>query len=98
MVDVCGGFVADLPSDRDIENPEIGHLVKKYLNGKEGIPVENRIKMFRLVEKMAMESADTISDIHGGGTPEAHRVTILRETNLEAKKRAAKRLAGIEEG
>ncbi len=97
MVDVCGGFVADLPSDRDVENPEIGHLVKKYLKGKEGIPVENRIKMFRLVEKMAMESADTISDIHGGGSPEAHRVTILRETNLEAKKKAAKRLAGIEE-
>jgi 4-hydroxybutyryl-CoA dehydratase/vinylacetyl-CoA-Delta-isomerase len=98
MVDVCGGFVADLPSDRDIENPEVGHLIKKYLKGKEGIPVENRIKMFRLVEKMAMESADTISDIHGGGSPEAHRVTILRETNVEAKKKAAKRLAGIDEG
>ena len=97
MVDVCGGFVADLPSDRDIENPEVGHLIKKYLKGKEGIPVENRIKMFRLVEKMAMESADTISDIHGGGSPEAHRVTILRETNVEAKKKAAKRLAGIDE-
>jgi hypothetical protein len=38
-------------------------------------------------EKMAMESADTISDIHGGGSPEAHRVTILRETDVEAKKR-----------
>jgi 4-hydroxybutyryl-CoA dehydratase/vinylacetyl-CoA-Delta-isomerase len=97
MVDVCGGYVADLPSDRDVENPDIGHLVKKYLKGKQDVPVENRIKMFRLVEKMAMESADTISDIHGGGSPEAHRVTILRETNLEAKKKAAKRLAGIDE-
>ncbi|MGD8520893.1 MAG: 4-hydroxyphenylacetate 3-hydroxylase N-terminal domain-containing protein [Desulfobacterales bacterium] len=97
MVDVCGGYVADLPSDRDVENPDIGHLVKKYLKGKKDVPVENRIKMFRLVEKMAMESADTISDIHGGGSPEAHRVTILRETNLEAKKKAAKRLAGIDE-
>jgi 4-hydroxybutyryl-CoA dehydratase/vinylacetyl-CoA-Delta-isomerase len=97
MVDVCGGFVADLPSDRDIENPEVGHLIKKYLKGKEGVPVENRIKMFRLVEKMAMESADTISDIHGGGSPEAHRVTILRETDLAGKKKAAKRLAGIDE-
>ena len=97
MVDVCGGYVADLPSDRDIQNPDIGHLVKKYLKGKQGVPVESRIKMFRLVEKMAMESADTISDIHGGGSPEAHRVTILRETNLEAKKKAARRLAGIDE-
>lgn len=97
MIDVSGGYVADLPSDRDVENPEVGHLIKKYLKGREGIPVENRIKMFRLVEKMAMESADTISDIHGGGSPEAHRVTILRESNLEAKKKAAKRLAGIGE-
>jgi 4-hydroxybutyryl-CoA dehydratase/vinylacetyl-CoA-Delta-isomerase len=97
MVDVCGGYVADLPSDRDVENPDIGHLVKKYLKGKQDVPVENRIKMFRLVEKMAMESADTISDIHGGGSPEAHRVTILRETDLEGKKKAAKRLAGIDE-
>jgi hypothetical protein len=24
--------------------------------------------MFRLIEKMARESADTISDIHGGGS------------------------------
>ena len=82
MVDICGGFVADLPSDRDFENPEIGDLIKKYLKGADGVPVENRIKMFRLVEKMAMESADTISDIHGGGSPEAHRVTIFRESNI----------------
>ena len=33
MVDICGGFVADLPSDKDMDNPEIGHLVKKYLQG-----------------------------------------------------------------
>jgi len=96
MVDICGGYVADLPSDRDLDNPEVGHLLKKYLKGKKEVAVENRIKMYRLVEKMAMESADTISDIHGGGSPEAHRVTILRETDLESKKAAAKRLAGID--
>ncbi|MFC1820058.1 4-hydroxyphenylacetate 3-hydroxylase N-terminal domain-containing protein [Thermodesulfobacteriota bacterium] len=97
MVDVCGGFVADLPSDKDFENPEIGDLLKKYLKGAEGVPVENRIKMFRLVEKMALESADIVSDIHGGGSPEAHRVTIFRESDIESKKKSAKRLAGIEE-
>ncbi len=96
MIDACGGFVADLPSDKDFENPEIGALLKKYLKGVDGIPVENRIKMYRLAEKLALESADTISDIHGGGSPEAHRVTIFRETNVDIKKRAAKRLAGIE--
>ena len=97
MIDVSGGFVADLPSDRDLENPEVGALLKKYLKGAEGTSVEERIKMYRLVEKMAMESADTISDIHGGGSPEAHRVTIFRECDLENRTKAAKRLAGIDE-
>ncbi len=97
LADIAGGYVADLPSDRDLANPEIGPLLKKYLQGAANISPENRIKMFRLVEKLTLESADTISDIHGGGSPEAHRVTIFRESNLEDKKKAAKRLAGIED-
>jgi 4-hydroxybutyryl-CoA dehydratase/vinylacetyl-CoA-Delta-isomerase len=97
MIDACGGFVADLPSDRDFNNPEIGPLVKKYLKGADGQNVDNRIKLLRLAEKMALESADTVSDIHGGGSPEAHRVTIFRETNVDKKKQAAKRLAGIKD-
>jgi 4-hydroxybutyryl-CoA dehydratase/vinylacetyl-CoA-Delta-isomerase len=97
MVDIAGGFVADLPSDKDFDNPEIGELLKKYLKGATGVPVEKRIKMLRLVEKMAMESADTISDIHGGGSPAAHRLTIYRESDINYKKNCAKRLAGIEE-
>ncbi|MBP7527353.1 MAG: hypothetical protein KA801_05485 [Syntrophorhabdaceae bacterium] len=97
MIDACGGFVADLPSDRDFANGEVGDLLRKYLKGVDSVPVENRVKMYRLAEKLALESADTISDIHGGGSPEAHRVTIFRETNINDKKKAAKRLAGIED-
>lgn len=97
LVDIAGGFVADLPSDRDFSHPEVGPLLKKYLKGASGVPVEKRIKMLRLIEKMAMESADTISDIHGGGSPAAHRLTIFRESDLNRKKACAKRLAGIED-
>jgi 4-hydroxybutyryl-CoA dehydratase/vinylacetyl-CoA-Delta-isomerase len=97
MLDTCGGFVSDLPWDKDLQNPEIGPLLKKYLKGVAKFPVEKRIKMFRLSEKLAMESAETVSDIYGGGSPEAHRVTIFREADLEAREKAAKRLAGIED-
>lgn len=95
MIDISGGFVADLPSDRDLENEVVGPLLKKYLAGAKGIDPEKRIKMYRLIEKLAMESADNISDIHGGGSPEAHRLTIFRESKLDDRKQAAKRLAGI---
>ncbi|MDA8126924.1 MAG: 4-hydroxybutyryl-CoA dehydratase [Deltaproteobacteria bacterium] len=97
MIDIAGGFVADLPSDKDFANSEVGPLLKKYLKGASNVPVENRVKMFRFIEKMAMESADTISDIHGGGSPAAHRLTIYREADTQARIKAAKRLAGIEE-
>jgi 4-hydroxybutyryl-CoA dehydratase/vinylacetyl-CoA-Delta-isomerase len=96
LVDIAGGYVADLPSDRDFSNAEVGGLLKKYLQGAVGVPVENRVKMLRLVEKLAMESADTVSDLHGGGSPAAHRLTIMRESDLNYKKNSAKRLAGIE--
>jgi 4-hydroxybutyryl-CoA dehydratase/vinylacetyl-CoA-Delta-isomerase len=96
LIDITGGYVADLPSDKDFTNPKVGRLLKKYLQGAAGVPVENRVKMLRLVEKLAMESADSISDIHGGGSPAAHRLTILRESDLNYRKNCARRLAGIE--
>ena len=65
------------------ENPEVGTLLRKYLKGAKDVPVGNRIRMLRLAEKMAMESADVISDIHGGGSPAAHRLTIFRESDLD---------------
>jgi 4-hydroxybutyryl-CoA dehydratase/vinylacetyl-CoA-Delta-isomerase len=97
MVDIAGGYAADLPSDRDFENPEVGELLKKYLKGTDGVPVEDRVKMLRLVEKLAYETADAVSDIHGGGSAEAHRITIMRESDLEGKKKLSRRLAGIED-
>jgi 4-hydroxybutyryl-CoA dehydratase/vinylacetyl-CoA-Delta-isomerase len=97
LVDIAGGFVADLPSEKDLHNPEIGHLIDKYLKGKAGVSSEDRMRMYRLIEKLAFETRDIVSNIHGGGSPEAHRMTLLRDTDLEPKKKLAKRLAGIQD-
>jgi len=97
MIDVAGGFVAELHSDRDLENENTEPLIKKYLKGASDISTEKRVKLYWLIGKMAMENAHTISDIHGGGSPEAHRITIFRESNIDAKKKAAKRLPGIDD-
>ena len=97
MIEIAGGMVADLPSDKDMENPEIGPLLHKYLKGAEKVPTEDRIRLFRLIEKLAFESRDIVSNIHGAGSPETHRMTILRNADIEAKKKLAKNLAGIKE-
>ena len=97
MVEIAGGMTTDLPSDKDFANPEIGPLLLKYLKGVDGVSTEDRVRLFRLIEKLAFESRDIVSNIHGGGSPETHRMTILRNADMEAKKKLAKKLAGITE-
>ena len=48
-LDIAGGFIATLPSEHDLKSEEVGHLVKKYFSGVEGIPVEDRIKIGKTV-------------------------------------------------
>ena len=50
-----------------------------------------------MIEKLAFESRDIVSNIHGAGSPETHRMTILNNSNIEEKKKYAKKLAGIKE-
>jgi 4-hydroxybutyryl-CoA dehydratase/vinylacetyl-CoA-Delta-isomerase len=97
MVEIAGGMVADVPSDKDFQNPEIGPLLEKYLKGVEGVSTEDRVRLFRLIEKLAFESRDIVSNIHGAGSPETHKMTVLRNTDIESKKKLAKNLAGIKE-
>jgi 4-hydroxybutyryl-CoA dehydratase/vinylacetyl-CoA-Delta-isomerase len=96
MIEIAGGMVADVPSDQDIADPEIGPLILKYLKGVDEVSTEDRIRMFRLIEKLAFESRDIVSNIHGAGSPETHKMTVLRNMDLESKKKMAKKLAGIE--
>ena len=98
MIEIAGGMVADLPSEKDMENPDIGPLLKKYLKGAENVPTEDRMRLFRFIEKLAFESRDIVSNIHGAGSPETHRMTVLRHADIESKKKLAKNLAGIKEG
>jgi len=93
-LDVAGGLVGTLPSERDLKSPEVGKYVEKYLKGLASVPTENRMRMMRLIENMAF-GAGMVESLHGAGSLQAQRITILRQAQLEAKKRLSKDLAGI---
>lgn len=93
-VDLAGGFLATLPSQYDLESEDVGYLVKKYFSGVEGIPTKHRIKIARLIEAMTGGTA-LVESMHGAGSPQAQRIMILREGNLEKKINLAKALLGI---
>jgi 4-hydroxybutyryl-CoA dehydratase/vinylacetyl-CoA-Delta-isomerase len=93
-VDLAGGFIATMPSEYDLKSEEVGHLVKKYLSGVAGFPVEDRIKIGRLIEAMTGGTA-MVESMHGAGSPQAQRIMIFREGKLGEKIKLAKVLAGI---
>ena len=96
--DLAGGLVATLPSQKDFENPETGPLLAKYLKGREGVRVEDRARVLRLIENMTLgrNAVGYLTEsMHGAGSPQAQRIQIARQMNLEEKKGFAKALAGI---
>jgi 4-hydroxybutyryl-CoA dehydratase/vinylacetyl-CoA-Delta-isomerase len=92
--DIAGGFIATLPYEADYKSPVTGPYIDKYFKGKADIPTENRIRMARLIENMTGGTA-LAESMHGAGSPQAMRIMLYRESNLQEKSQYAKNLAGI---
>lgn len=95
-IDIAGGLLATMPSEADLKSPEVGRYVEKYFKGASGVPAEHRIRVARLIENMAA-GAPLVEAMHGAGSPQAQRVMIYRQGEIEEKKRLALALAGIVE-
>jgi 4-hydroxybutyryl-CoA dehydratase/vinylacetyl-CoA-Delta-isomerase len=98
--DIAGGLMVTLPSTRDLESPETGKWIEKYYKAKTGVPTRDRMRILRLIENLTLGAAAVgylTESMHGAGSPQAQRIMISRTVNLEEKKKAAKRLCGIEE-
>jgi len=94
--DIAGGLIATLPSEKDFNDAKTGPYLEKYFRGVSAVPTEYRVRMARLVENMTGGTA-LAESMHGAGSPQAQRVMIMRQSNMEHKKRLARRLAGIPE-
>ena len=98
--DIAGGLMVTMPSSRDFKAPETKKWLKKYYKTRPGIPTENRMRILRLIENLTLGTAAVgylTESMHGAGSPQAQRIMISRTVDLEAKKRAAKKLCDIAE-
>jgi len=98
--DIAGGLVATMPSEKDLDNPRTGPLLRKYLATGKGVQVEHRMRMLRLIENMTMgrNAVGYLTEsLHGAGSPQAQRIQIARQMQLDVKKQLARNLAGIPE-
>jgi 4-hydroxybutyryl-CoA dehydratase/vinylacetyl-CoA-Delta-isomerase len=98
--DIAGGLMVTMASEKDLCHPEIGKVVEKYIKGVASVPSEQRCRMLRLIENLTLGTAAVgyrTESMHGAGSPQAQRVMIARQGNLEYKKKLAKNIAGIKE-
>jgi aromatic ring hydroxylase len=97
--DLAGGLMVTMPSEQDLASEEVGELLRKYLKGKADVPTETRMRILRLIENMTLgrNAVGYLTEsMHGAGSPQAQRIQIGRQMELDYKKRLARRLAGIE--
>ena len=98
--DIAGGLMVTAPSEADFRSPELGPVIDKYLRGVDAVSTENRLRILRLIENLALGTAAVgyrTESMHGAGSPQAQRIMIARQGNLEHKKELAKALAHITE-
>ncbi|MDR2946326.1 MAG: 4-hydroxyphenylacetate 3-hydroxylase family protein [Candidatus Adiutrix sp.] len=98
--DIAGGLMVTAPAEKDLRHPEIGPYVEKYFKGVAGVSTETRLKIMRLIENITLGTAAVgyrTESMHGAGSPQAQRIMISRQSNIENKKALAKVIARIED-
>ena len=98
--DIAGGLMVTAPSEKDLRGEVTGPLVEKYFRGSFSVSTESRLRILRLIENLTLGTAAVgyrTESMHGAGSPQAQRIMISRQGNLDMKKELAKKLAQIEE-
>jgi 4-hydroxybutyryl-CoA dehydratase / vinylacetyl-CoA-Delta-isomerase len=98
--DIAGGLMVTMPSEQDFKSPETAKWLEKYYTGQCDAPTVNRMRILRLIENLTLGTAAVgylTESMHGAGSPQAQRIMISRLVNIGQKKKAAKKLCGIEE-
>ncbi|MDR0886025.1 MAG: 4-hydroxybutyryl-CoA dehydratase [Clostridiales Family XIII bacterium] len=107
--DIAGGLMVTMPSQADFRSDlkiptesgkTIGEWCNKFFVGAPGVSVENRMRVMRFLENICLGAAAVgyrTESMHGAGSPQAQRIMIQRQGNIEGKKAFAKKVAGIVE-
>jgi 4-hydroxybutyryl-CoA dehydratase/vinylacetyl-CoA-Delta-isomerase len=97
--DIAGGILVTTPSEKDFKHPKIGKLIDKYLKGDPAYSTEDRYRMLTLIHAMCfgvVAPSYHTESMHGAGSPQAQKIMIERETDMDAKQRFARSIAGID--
>ncbi|MGA3209353.1 MAG: 4-hydroxyphenylacetate 3-hydroxylase N-terminal domain-containing protein [Syntrophales bacterium] len=92
--DIGGGLVVTMPRLKDLEDPEVGPMLKKAFAA--AAPADKRLKVAKFLQHWSAGLHGT-GTWHGAGAPQTQRFMISVLTDFDAKKKMAKKLMGMKE-
>ncbi len=104
--DIAGGLMVTMPSEKDFNSETvvgksgetIGDVCNKYFAASPVCTTEERMRVLRFLENICLGASAVgyrTESMHGAGSPQAQRIMISRQGNINAKKELAKAIAGI---
>ncbi|HHX14400.1 MAG TPA: 4-hydroxybutyryl-CoA dehydratase [Clostridiales bacterium] len=104
--DIAGGLMVTMPADSDFKSDlpvgrggeTLGEICHKYFAGSSVCTTEERQRVLRFLENACLGTAAVgyrTESLHGAGSPQAQRIMIARQGNIESKKQLVKDIVGI---
>jgi 4-hydroxybutyryl-CoA dehydratase/vinylacetyl-CoA-Delta-isomerase len=97
--DIAGGSVLTAPSVADLENPEVGPLIRKYMSTGPDVDGEYRTRLFHAIRDLTADALGgwkAVTNLQAGGGLYAQRIVTRKFYDLAGAKRKALAHAGIE--
>lgn len=85
LQEIAGGLVTTMPLEADYRNETLRPLIDKYLQGKDGIKTEDRLKLLYFINDLTASrfcGYMISSALVAGGTPETNRLDVARSYDL----------------
>ena len=96
--DIAGGSVVTAPSRADLDNPETGYLVRKYMSTRTGVDGEYRTRLFHAIRDLTADAYggwSLVTNIQAGGGLYAQRIVTRRHYDLDSARQKALAAAGL---
>ncbi|WP_428564692.1 4-hydroxyphenylacetate 3-hydroxylase N-terminal domain-containing protein [Ramlibacter sp.] len=96
--DIAGGSVQTAPSMKDLDNPETGPFIRKYMSGKDGVDGEYRLKLFHAIRDATISPTGVyrmMANLLGGGGLNTQRIVTYYKYDMKGAKQRALEAAGL---
>ena len=96
--DIAGGLLVTYPAPEDLDQPEYGPALRRYLEAAGGLTGEERLRVMSLISDLTAGDYggyQAVLAIHAEGSIEAEKLTILAQYDREKAAGYAAWLAGI---